>query len=107
MVQSEGAVTLSRWFGGQSSIRVDFRIIASTQGDLNAAVAEKRVQEAYRDLNYAAEDLPVTEQAAAAIVSLPMFPNLSAAAQSRVSEEVQNFVKSRSERGLLEPQLSR
>lgn len=32
-------------FGGQSPIRVDVRIIASTQGDLNTAVAEKRVQE--------------------------------------------------------------
>jgi DNA-binding NtrC family response regulator len=32
-------------FGGQSPIRVDVRIIASTQGDLERAVAEKRVQE--------------------------------------------------------------
>lgn len=32
-------------FGGQSPIRIDVRIIASTQGDLNTAVAEKRVQE--------------------------------------------------------------
>jgi two-component system, NtrC family, response regulator AtoC len=36
-------------FGGQSPIRVDVRIIASTQGDLNVAVAEKRVHE---DLYY-------------------------------------------------------
>ncbi len=32
-------------FGGQSPIRVDVRIIASTQGDLELAVAEKRVLE--------------------------------------------------------------
>lgn len=32
-------------FGGQSPIRVDVRIIASTHGDLNVAVAEKRVHE--------------------------------------------------------------
>ena len=32
-------------FGGQSPVRVDVRIIASTKGDLNVAVAEKRVHE--------------------------------------------------------------
>lgn len=32
-------------FGGQSPIRVDVRIIAATQGDLERAVAEKRVHE--------------------------------------------------------------
>ena len=32
-------------FGGQSPIRVDVRIIAATQGDLELAVAEKRVHE--------------------------------------------------------------
>jgi len=32
-------------FGGQSPIRIDVRIIASTQGDLEKAVVEKRVQE--------------------------------------------------------------
>jgi DNA-binding NtrC family response regulator len=32
-------------FGGQSPIRVDVRIMAATQGDLNLAVAEKRVHE--------------------------------------------------------------
>jgi len=65
------------------------------------------LQNAYRRLNYADGDFPVTERAAAAIVSLPMFPNLTQAQQARVVEEVQSFVKSRSERGLLEPQLSR
>jgi two-component system, NtrC family, response regulator AtoC len=32
-------------FGGQSPVRVDVRIIASTEGDLNVAVAEKKVHE--------------------------------------------------------------
>jgi len=32
-------------FGGQSPVRIDVRIIASTQNDLEAAVAEKRVHE--------------------------------------------------------------
>jgi dTDP-4-amino-4,6-dideoxygalactose transaminase len=65
------------------------------------------LQKAYRTLNYAQGDFPVTERAAAAIVSLPMFPNLTEAQQARVVEEIQSFVKSKSERGLLEPQLSR
>ncbi len=65
------------------------------------------LQKAYRELNYAKGDFPVTERAAAAIVSLPMFPNLSADQQALVVKEVQSFVKSRSERGVLEPQLSR
>jgi dTDP-4-amino-4,6-dideoxygalactose transaminase len=65
------------------------------------------LQKAYRTLNYAQGDFPVTERAAAAIVSLPMFPNLTEAQQARVVEEIQAFVKSKSERGVLEPQLSR
>jgi dTDP-4-amino-4,6-dideoxygalactose transaminase len=65
------------------------------------------LQKAYRALNHAPGDFPVTERAAAAIVSLPMFPNLTGAQQARVVQEVQSFVKSKSERGLLEPQLSR
>ena len=65
------------------------------------------LQKAYRALHYAPGDFPITEQAAAEIVSLPMFPNLTEAQQARVVEELQSFVKSRSGRGLLEPQLSR
>jgi dTDP-4-amino-4,6-dideoxygalactose transaminase len=65
------------------------------------------LQKAYRALHYVQGDFPITERAAVAIVSLPMFPNLTKAQQSRVVEEVQSFVKSKSERGLLEPQLSR
>ncbi len=65
------------------------------------------LQKAYKSLNYLPGDFPNTERAAVEIVSLPMFPNLTGAQQARVVEEVQSFVKSKSERGLLEPQLSR
>jgi len=65
------------------------------------------LQKAYHALNYAPGDFPVTERAAVAIVSLPMFPNLTEAQQVRMVEEVRSFVESKSERGLLEPQLSR
>jgi dTDP-4-amino-4,6-dideoxygalactose transaminase len=65
------------------------------------------LQKAYGALNYIQGDFPVTEQAAAAIVSLPMFPSLTEAQQARVLDEIQTFVKSKSGRRLLEPQLSR
>ena len=65
------------------------------------------LQKAYRTLNYAAGDFPITEQVAVEIVSLPMFPSLTEAQQTQVVEEVRSFAKSRSERGSLEPQLSR
>ncbi len=65
------------------------------------------LQKAYRALHYAPGDFPVTERVAVAIVSLPMFPNLTEAQQARVVEEVQSFVESKSQRGLLEPQFSR
>jgi dTDP-4-amino-4,6-dideoxygalactose transaminase len=64
------------------------------------------LQKAYRERNYAAGDFPVTERAAAAIVSLPMFPNLTPAQQAQVVEKVASFVKA-SSGGLLEAQLSR
>ena len=65
------------------------------------------LQKAYHALNYKQGDFPVTERAAAAIVSLPMFPNLTESQQARVVEGVQSFVRARSQRGVLEPQLSR
>ena len=46
------------------------------------------LQNAYRELGYKAGDLPVTEKAAAEIVSLPMFPGLSAEQQERVAAMV-------------------
>jgi len=64
------------------------------------------LQKAYRERNYAVGDFPVTEKAAAAIVSLPMFPNLTPSQQAHVVEKVASFVKARSG-GLLEAQLSR
>ncbi len=49
------------------------------------------LQKAYAGMNYRKGDFPVTEKAAAEIVSLPMFPQLSAAQQGRVVEEILNF----------------
>jgi dTDP-4-amino-4,6-dideoxygalactose transaminase len=48
-------------------------------------------QRAYEDLGYEAGDFPVTEKVAGRIVSLPMFPNLSAEQQGRVVNEVARF----------------
>ncbi len=55
------------------------------------------LQKAYRSLDYKPGDFPVTESAAAAIVSLPMFPNLTADQQSRVVEGVRNFVEAQAD----------
>ena len=49
------------------------------------------LQKAYAAMNYRPGDFPVTEKAAAEIVSLPMFPQLTAPQQARVVEEVVNF----------------
>jgi dTDP-4-amino-4,6-dideoxygalactose transaminase len=49
------------------------------------------LQKAYAGLNYRLGDLPVAEKAAAEIVSLPMFPQLTAEQQARVAEEVLRF----------------
>ena len=46
------------------------------------------LQKAYAAMNYRQGDFPVTEKAAAEIVSLPMFPQLTAPQQARVVEEV-------------------
>ena len=45
-------------------------------------------QRAYASLGYKAGDFPVTEKVASQIVSLPMFPNLTAEQQGRVVNEV-------------------
>src|SRR5215471_18108828 len=42
------------------------------------------MQKAYESLGYGRGDFPITERAAASIVSLPMFPNLAADQQRRV-----------------------
>jgi dTDP-4-amino-4,6-dideoxygalactose transaminase len=42
-------------------------------------------------MNYSSGDFPVTENAAGEIVSLPMFPQLTASQQSQVANEVLAF----------------
>jgi dTDP-4-amino-4,6-dideoxygalactose transaminase len=49
------------------------------------------MQKAYAALNYSSEDFPVAERVAAEILSLPMFPQLTAQQQARVTEEILSF----------------
>jgi dTDP-4-amino-4,6-dideoxygalactose transaminase len=49
------------------------------------------LQRAYVSLNYCLEDFPVARRVASEIVSLPMFPQLTADQQARVAEEVIAF----------------
>jgi dTDP-4-amino-4,6-dideoxygalactose transaminase len=49
------------------------------------------LQKAYAGMNYRQGDFPVAEKAAAEIVSLPMFPQLTAEQQARVVEGVVSF----------------
>jgi dTDP-4-amino-4,6-dideoxygalactose transaminase len=49
------------------------------------------LQKAYVEMKYRKGDFPVTEKAAAEIVSLPMFPQLTAEQQARVVKEILNF----------------
>jgi dTDP-4-amino-4,6-dideoxygalactose transaminase len=51
------------------------------------------LQKAYNNLNYRRGDFPAAEAAAEQIVSLPMFPHLSAEQQARVVNEIQRFVR--------------
>jgi dTDP-4-amino-4,6-dideoxygalactose transaminase len=46
------------------------------------------VQPAYRDLGYSAGDFPVCEAAAAEVLSLPMFPELTDAQIAEVADVV-------------------
>jgi dTDP-4-amino-4,6-dideoxygalactose transaminase len=50
------------------------------------------LQKAYVSLNYCLEDFPVARRVASAIVSLPMFPQLTAEQQARVAEELLTFI---------------
>ena len=51
-------------------------------------------QRAYESMGYKLGDFPVTEKIASQIVSLPMFPNLTAEQQGRVVSEVGRFLQS-------------
>jgi dTDP-4-amino-4,6-dideoxygalactose transaminase len=52
------------------------------------------LQKAYSSMGYKAGDFPVCENIAAEIVSLPMFPQLTADQQAKVVREVVQFAKS-------------
>jgi dTDP-4-amino-4,6-dideoxygalactose transaminase len=49
------------------------------------------LQKAYASMQYSVGDFPVSEKAAAEIVSLPMFPQLKAEQQARVVAEISDF----------------
>ena len=49
------------------------------------------LQKAYASLKYSPGDFPVAESAATEIISLPMFPQLTAQQQARVAEEILAF----------------
>jgi dTDP-4-amino-4,6-dideoxygalactose transaminase len=49
------------------------------------------LQKAYASLHHHVGDFPVAEKAAAEIVSLPMFPHLTAAQQARIVDEILSF----------------
>jgi dTDP-4-amino-4,6-dideoxygalactose transaminase len=51
------------------------------------------LQKAYQGFGYKPGDFPITEQAASEIVSLPMFPQLTAEQQSRVVDEIVRFLR--------------
>jgi dTDP-4-amino-4,6-dideoxygalactose transaminase len=51
------------------------------------------LQKAYASLNYRRGDFPIAERVAAEIVSLPMFPQLTAEQQKRIAEEIFDFTK--------------
>jgi dTDP-4-amino-4,6-dideoxygalactose transaminase len=50
------------------------------------------LQKAYEGFGFKKGDFPVTEKVASEILSLPMYPQLQAAAQARVVQKIQDFV---------------
>jgi dTDP-4-amino-4,6-dideoxygalactose transaminase len=50
------------------------------------------LQKAYASMQHSLGDFPVAEKAAATIVSLPMFPQLTSGQQARVAQEILQFV---------------
>lgn len=63
------------------------------------------LQKAYEGLGYRAGDFPITEKVAPEIVSLPMFPQLSAEQQNRVVSELMSVV-SRERQAVEEPKIA-
>jgi dTDP-4-amino-4,6-dideoxygalactose transaminase len=59
------------------------------------------LQKAYSSFAYKAGDFPVAERVASEILSLPMFPNLSAQQQDRVVKAILSFVDERGEQNAL------
>ncbi len=59
------------------------------------------LQKAYDSFGYKPGDFPVTEKVASEIVSLPMFPNLSAEQQTRVVSAILRFVSESCEQTVL------
>lgn len=57
------------------------------------------LQKAYAGLHYAAGDFPVAEKLSLEIVSLPMFPGLSAEQKARVAEELHIFAAQKPREG--------
>jgi dTDP-4-amino-4,6-dideoxygalactose transaminase len=57
------------------------------------------LQSAYKGLGYRQGDFPVTEKAAAQILSLPMFPGLTCGQQDRITQQVLDFVNMESNCG--------
>src|SRR5262249_48766280 len=53
------------------------------------------LQKAYEHLGYKLGDFPVTERIAPEIVSLPMFPQLTADQQDKIVDEIARFLQSR------------
>jgi dTDP-4-amino-4,6-dideoxygalactose transaminase len=49
------------------------------------------MQKAYETFGFKKGDFPVTEKIATEILSLPMYPQLQAAAQTRVIQKIQEF----------------
>jgi dTDP-4-amino-4,6-dideoxygalactose transaminase len=49
------------------------------------------LQKAYALLNYSVGEYPIAERVAAEIISLPMFPHLTAEQQVRVTDEIRVF----------------
>ncbi len=60
-------------------------------------------QRAYEGLGYKAGDFPVTERVANEIVSLPMFPHLTAERQATVVGEIRNSALSQAKKAATEP----